>query len=131
MKLIFLASCAAFVASLATRPAAAQAFDVETFSDTCSTLCEFHLCLGSDPNRPDLQPCPNSAVPDVVVRAPHYAAMPSRRRPGSLVLKLRGKRAVLKCHPVGAPCVPCANDAECFSGGQCVDGACITTALCQ
>ena len=101
--------------------------DVVALSDSCSTLCEFRLCFSDE----RLIPCAVDATPNVVVRAPFAVAHPDHRPFGSLVLMYGRERLTLKCQPVGAPCFPCATDEQCFSGGRCIDGHCVTTALCQ
>lgn len=99
------------------------AFDVTGGHDTCSSLCEFHVCL-NDEFPADLEPCTEGRVPDVVVRAPGKTGR-------VLGLKLGKRRARFYCVPLGVPCFPCTTDGQCFSGGRCTDGHCVTTALCQ
>ena len=102
---------------------------VIAYSDPCSGLCEFRLCLVDE----KLVPC---TEPGIIVRAPFLTPMaPFHEGPPRLprfVLKHGRRQSLpLTCFPVGAPCWPCDTAEDCFTGGACVDGSCRTTALCQ
>lgn len=98
-------------------------------ADTCSELCEFHLCIPT-PTRGDtpwkFNACALDAIPPVLVRASREVA-----RQRHLRVKLGRARAELYCVGPGAACFPCTHDDECFSGGRCDQGHCVTTALCR